>query len=42
MAEHADDINLENPSLYWEFGHEDELDDEFEDMVVEDIKEVSK
>ena len=35
MAEYVEDINFENPNLYWEFGDEKELDDEFEDMVAE-------
>ena len=42
MAECVEDINFENPNLYWEFGDEEELDDEFEDLVAEDIKEESK
>ena len=42
MAEYVEYINFENPNLYWEFGDEEELDDEFEDLVAEDIKEESK
>ena len=36
------DINYENPTIYWDFGEEEVLDDEFEDLVVEQIKEVRK
>ena len=36
------DFNYENPNIYWEFGKEEVLDDEFEDLVVEQIKETRK
>ena len=36
------DFNNENPNIYWEFVKEEVLDDEFEDLVVEQIKEVRK
>ena len=36
------DLNYENPNIYWEFGNEEVLDDEFEDLVVEQIKEIRK
>ena len=32
-------IEFENPNLYWEFENDEVLDDKFEDLVVEHIKE---
>ena len=36
------DLNYENPNIYWEFGNEEVLNDEFEDLVVEQRKEIRK
>ena len=36
------DFNHENSNIYWEFGKEEVLDDEIEDLVVQQIKEVRK
>ena len=36
------DLNYENPNIYWEFGKEEVLDDEIEDLVVQPIEEVRK
>ena len=33
------DIDYENPDIFWEFGNKD---DEFEDLVGEQIKELKK
>ena len=42
MAEYIPDVGFENPNLYWEYVNEELLDEQFEDLVVEDVKEVRK